>query len=82
MSVPIINRAVEFTGEMAERRGVLDKVEVMLERANMPLRAPEAMFFAAVLALILVVLSFFADRQRAGRARRRAGRCGRRRRRC
>ncbi len=58
VSVPIIKRAVEFTGEMAERRGVLDKVEIMLERANMPLRAPEAMFFTAVLAAIVVALSF------------------------
>ncbi len=58
VSVPILKRAVEFTGDMAERRGVLDKVEVMLERANLPLRAPEAMFFSAVLSAILVVLSF------------------------
>lgn len=58
VSVPILKRAVEFTGEMAERRGVLDKVEVMLERANLPLRAPEAMFFSAMLSAILVVLSF------------------------
>lgn len=58
MSVPIIQKAVDFTGEMAERRGVLDKVEVMLERANMPLRAPEAMFFTAIGAAIVVVLSF------------------------
>jgi tight adherence protein B len=59
VSVPIIKKAVEFTGEMAERRGVLDKVEVMLERANMPLRAPEAMFFTGIIAAILVVLTFF-----------------------
>jgi tight adherence protein B len=58
VSVPIIQKAVDFTGEMAERRGVLDKVEVMLERANMPLRAPEAMFFTAIIAAVLVVLSF------------------------
>jgi tight adherence protein B len=59
VTVPIIQRAVDFTGDLAERRGVLDKVEGMLERANLPLRAPEAMFFTAVLALVLVVLSFF-----------------------
>lgn len=58
VSVPILQKAVDFTGEMAERRGVLDKVEVMLERANMPLRAPEAMFFTAIGAAIVVVLSF------------------------
>jgi tight adherence protein B len=59
VTVPILQRAVDFTGDLAERRGVLDKVESMLERANLPLRAPEAMFFTAVLALVLVVLSFF-----------------------
>lgn len=59
VSVPIIRRAVDFTGDMAERRGVLDKVETKLERANLPLRAPEAMFFAGVLAVVLVLLSFF-----------------------
>jgi tight adherence protein B len=59
VSVPIIKKAVEFTGEMADRRGVLDKVEVMLERANLPLRAPEAMFFTGIIAAILVVLTFF-----------------------
>ncbi len=58
VSMPILQKAVDFTGEMAERRGVLEKVEVMLERANLPLRAPEAMFFTAVLAAIVVVLSF------------------------
>lgn len=58
VSVPIIQRAVEFTGEMAERRGIREKVEVMLERANLPLRAPEAMFFTVVGAALLVVLSF------------------------
>lgn len=59
VSVPILKKAVELTGDFAERRGVLDKVETMLERANLPLRAPEAMFFTAVLAAITVLLSFF-----------------------
>jgi tight adherence protein B len=57
-TVPIIRRAVELTGEMAERRGVLDKIETKLERANLPLRAAEAMFFAAAAVLILTVLTF------------------------
>jgi tight adherence protein B len=59
VTVPILQKAVDFTGDLAERRGVLDKVESMLERANLPLRAPEAMFFTAALALVLVVLAFF-----------------------
>lgn len=57
-SIPIIARAVELTGEIAQRRGVLEKVEIMLERANLPLRAAEAMFFSAALAGLLVVASF------------------------
>ncbi len=58
-TVPILQRAVEFTGDMAEKRGVLETVEAKLEQANLPLRAPEAMFFTAVGALILTVLTFF-----------------------
>lgn len=57
-TVPIIQRAVELTGEMADRRGMLDKVESQLEQANLPLRAPEAMFFTAIGALIFTVLVF------------------------
>jgi len=57
-TVPIIRRAVELTGEMAERRGLLDKLETKLERANLPLRAAEAMFFSSAATLILVVLTF------------------------
>jgi tight adherence protein B len=57
-TVPIIRRAVELTGEMAERRGLLDKVEMKLERANLPLRAAEAMFFTAATAVILTALTF------------------------
>ncbi len=58
MTVPLLKRAVEFTGDVAERRGFREKVEVMLERANLPLRAPEAMFFTVVAAAIVVVLTF------------------------
>lgn len=61
-TVPILQRAVDFTGEMAEKRGMLDSVEAKLEQANLPLRAPEAMFFAAVGALILTVLTFLLTR--------------------
>jgi tight adherence protein B len=38
----LFQRAVEITGNLAERQGQLEKVEGMLERANMPLRAAEA----------------------------------------
>lgn len=48
----ILQRAVALTGRFAERRGVLQRVEEMLERANLPLRAAEALFFHLVSALL------------------------------
>jgi tight adherence protein B len=54
---PILQRAVEATGTFAENRGFLVKVEGLLERANLPLRPAEALFFyvagVAVIALLL-----------------------------
>ncbi len=52
----ILQRAVALTGQFADRRGMLVRVEDMLERANLPLRAAEGIFFyliAVVLAGIL-----------------------------
>jgi tight adherence protein B len=58
----ILQRAVEATGEFAERRGFLTTVESMLERANVPLRPAEALFFyAAGVALVLLLLLALAD---------------------
>lgn len=54
----IIQRAVSLTEGFAERQGVLAKVEAMLERANLPLRAAEALFFYAAAIGILLVLAF------------------------
>ena len=54
----IIQRAVSLTEGFAERQGLLAKVEGMLERANLPLRAAEALFFYAVGVAVLVVLAF------------------------
>ena len=51
-----LQRAVEFTGDLAERQGFLTKVEASLERANLPLRAAEALFFWVVTAAIVAVL--------------------------
>jgi tight adherence protein B len=56
---PVIQRAVEATGRFAERQGFLATVESKLERANLPLRAPEAMFFYTAAAVLLVVLVAF-----------------------
>ncbi len=41
----ILQRAVELTEDFAERQGLLVKVEGLLERADLPLRAAEALFF-------------------------------------
>jgi tight adherence protein B len=40
-----VRRAVGITSRMAERGGVLVKVERLLEQANLPLRPAEALFF-------------------------------------
>lgn len=57
MTVPILQRAVDFTGEMAEKRGFLESIEVSLERASLPLRAAEAMFFLASASVLLGILA-------------------------
>jgi tight adherence protein B len=54
----LLQRAVELTEEFAERQGFLTKVEGALERADLPLRAAEAMFFYVAGALLLTLLSF------------------------
>ncbi|MGY6500133.1 MAG: type II secretion system F family protein [Acidimicrobiales bacterium] len=54
----ILQRAVGMTEQFAERQGFLAKVEGMLERANLPLRAAEAMFFYAAGVVLLVVVAF------------------------
>ncbi|MCU1497618.1 MAG: Flp pilus assembly protein TadB [Acidimicrobiales bacterium] len=41
----ILQRAVEMTEDFAQRQGFLEKVEKKLERADVPLRAAEALFF-------------------------------------
>lgn len=53
-----LKRAVEVTESFAQDRGMLDRVERMLERADMPLRAGEALFFYVAGGLVLLVLAF------------------------
>jgi tight adherence protein B len=53
-----IKRAVGLTHDLAERQGVLAKVEATLERADLPLRAAEALFFYAAGVVILLGLAF------------------------
>jgi tight adherence protein B len=52
----LMQRAVELTEEFAERQGILVKVEHALERADLPLRAAEALFFYVVGALLVTVM--------------------------
>jgi tight adherence protein B len=58
---PMLQRAVQATGDFAERQGFLTKIEGQLERANLPLRPAEAIFFyfagVVILALLLVALT-------------------------
>jgi tight adherence protein B len=44
----LVQRAVAMTESFAERRGFLTRIEEMLERANLPIRAGEAMFFVTL----------------------------------
>jgi tight adherence protein B len=55
----VIKRAVEMTGRMAARRGLLVRVEEALERGNLPLRPAEALFFWLASAVIVPMLGLF-----------------------
>ncbi len=50
-----VQRAVELTGELAAKQGALVKVEKMLERADLPLRAAEAIFFYLAAGLVVTI---------------------------
>jgi len=53
----LMQRAVEITADFAERQGFLVKVERSLERADLPLRAAEALFFYVAGATLLTLLA-------------------------
>jgi tight adherence protein B len=58
----IVQRAVRATGDFAERQGFLTKIESKLERANLPLRPAEAIFFYAIsVVLVAIVLLLVVD---------------------
>jgi tight adherence protein B len=59
VQTPLLQRAVQATGDFAERRGFLTKIEGQLERANLPLRPAEAIFFyfAGIVVVFLLVLA-------------------------
>jgi tight adherence protein B len=52
----IIQRAVAATEVFAESQGYLSRAEAALERANLPLRAGEALFFYAAVVVIATIL--------------------------
>jgi tight adherence protein B len=57
----LLQRAVQMTEDLAERRGFLSRLESMLERADLPLRAGEALTATAgltVLGFVLGILLF------------------------
>jgi tight adherence protein B len=58
-TVPILQRAVAITGNLAQQRGVLERLEADLERANLPLRAAEALFFAMAGAVLASLFTLF-----------------------
>lgn len=50
-----LRKAVAVTGRVAERRGFLQQVEELLERADLPLRPAEAIFFyVAIVSMALI----------------------------
>lgn len=53
----LLQRAVEITEDFAESQGFLVKVERMLERADLPLRAAEAIFFYGAGVVVLAILA-------------------------
>jgi tight adherence protein B len=55
-----MQRAVEATARIARERGVLERVEGMLERADLPIQASEALFLYVVSVVILSALALVA----------------------
>lgn len=52
----LIQRAVEITEQVAESQGYLSRAEGALERANLPLRAGEALFFYVVIVVVMTLI--------------------------
>ena len=62
----LIQRAVEMTEDFAERQGFLAGVEAKLERADLPLRAAEALFFYGAMVAVVGLLSLVLTRSLIG----------------
>lgn len=54
----LMKRAVAKTEELVKRRGLFDALEIKLQQADLPLRPAEAVLFAAIAALIAMLLGF------------------------
>ena len=50
-----LKKAVELTGDLAQRQGILTKVEALLERADLPLRPAEALFFYVAIVAVAAI---------------------------
>jgi tight adherence protein B len=57
----IVARAVAATGRFADKQGVLERVETMLERADLSLRPAEALFFYVVGVLLVTIVAVFTE---------------------
>jgi tight adherence protein B len=53
----LLQRAVRMTEQFAGRRGLLETVENKLEKANLPLRPPEALFFYCAGVVVVTLLA-------------------------
>ncbi len=58
----VMKRAVDLTTKFAENQGILTRVERMLEKADLPLRAGEALFFYVAMVAVLTLLALLLSR--------------------
>lgn len=65
-SSAIVQRAIELTEQVAESRGYLTRTEALLERANLPLRAGEALFFYLAIVVLATILAMAVTRSLIG----------------
>ena len=62
----IMARAVQLTEQVAESQGMLTRAEGALERANLPLRAGEALFVYVIIVLLVTVFGLVLTRNMVG----------------
>ena len=58
----LLRRAVSLTARLAAYNGLLEKVEADLERADLPIRAPEVLLFSVVGSFIAAALALAAEK--------------------